>query len=77
MKFVFVVSQVLFVINLVILFILPSIFRVLMYLNPTENGVGFYLIISVSTGLMGIVITGPLAIITSVVYAWYKNRKQA
>ncbi|MBL1226398.1 hypothetical protein [Enterococcus sp. BWR-S5] len=75
MKIVFVVSQVLFVINLVILFILPSIFRMLMYLNPAENGVGFYLMISVSTGLMGIVITGPLAITTSVVYAWYKNRK--
>lgn len=76
MKLVFVVSQVLFVGNLLLFFVLPAVFRLVVALFPNldsaDNGLAFYPLI----GFVGLIITGPLAFITSVAYAWYKNRKQ-
>lgn len=80
MKVIFVVGQVIFIINLFIFFILPPIFRIIFYLFPnidsTENGMGSYPLFFTLFGFASLIVTGPLAFLTSAAYAWYKHRAQ-
>lgn len=78
MKKIFVVSQVLLIINIFILIVPTSIFlfifKIFPNLDSSENGLGVYPLICMIWGIAGLLITIPFALIMFLLYMWYKYK---
>ena len=81
MKKVFVVSQILLFINMVILIVLPAIFflifKLFPNLDPSEDGLGVFPLACIMYGLFGLPVTGLFAIITTIIYICYLYKKKS
>ncbi|OTN88445.1 hypothetical protein A5819_000926 [Enterococcus sp. 7E2_DIV0204] len=77
MKKIFLVSQVLFAINIVILIIIPAIFLFLFSIFPnldsSENGLGAYPLACFIWGIAGLMLTIPFAVIMAIIYVIYEK----
>ncbi|EOI06896.1 hypothetical protein UAY_00238 [Enterococcus moraviensis ATCC BAA-383] len=77
MKKVFLLSQVLFAINIIILIIIPAIFLILFNIFPnldsSENGLGAYPLACFIWGIAGLMLTIPFAVVMAITYAIYKK----
>lgn len=78
MKKIFVVSQILLVINIFVLIVPTSVFLVIFKLFPnldsSENSLGIYPLVCTIWGIASLLITIPFAFIMLLLYMWYKYK---